>query len=196
MSTLSYAVSDSMTMLRRNLKHALRYPSMTVSVAAMPIVILLLFVYVFGNALGAGIGPSGSGSGSDYVDYAAPGIILMAATSGAVAVAVSVCVDMTEGIVNRFRTLSISRAAVLSGHVLGSHDEPLQKAIVYLKNTKTLAIKTYITEPDGSYRFPALAANVDYEVYAELQGARSDTKTLSGFDTRKQATITLKIKAK
>jgi carboxypeptidase family protein len=84
----------------------------------------------------------------------------------------------------------------LTGHVFGSHDEPLQKAIVYLKNTKTLAIKTYITEPDGSYRFPALATNVDYEVYAEHQGARSDTKTLSGFDSRKQATITLKIKAK
>lgn len=84
----------------------------------------------------------------------------------------------------------------LSGRVFNSHDEPLQKAIVYLKNTKTLAIKTYITDPDGGYRFPALATNVDYEVYAELQGARSDTKTLSGFDSRKQATITLKIKAK
>ena len=84
----------------------------------------------------------------------------------------------------------------LSGRVFSGHDEPLQKAIVYLKNTKTLAIKTYITDPDGSYRFPGLSTNVDYEVYAELQGARSDTKTLSGFDSRKQATITLKIKGK
>ncbi len=82
----------------------------------------------------------------------------------------------------------------LTGHVLNGHDEPLQKAIVYLKNTKTLGIKTYISEADGSYRFPGLAANVDYEVYAEHQGARSDTKTLSGFDSRKQANINLKIK--
>jgi hypothetical protein len=81
----------------------------------------------------------------------------------------------------------------LTGHVLNSQNEPLQKAIVYLKNAKSLAIKTYISEPDGSYRFSGLALNVDYEVYAEHQGARSDTKTLSGFDSRKQANITLKI---
>ncbi|MFD3930086.1 ABC transporter permease [Streptomyces sp. NPDC058614] len=118
MSTLPYALADSATMLRRNLRHALRYPSMTLTSAAIPIIMLLLFVYVFGNALGAGIGPASEGGG-EYVDYVAPGIILMAATSGAIAVAVSVCVDMTEGIVNRFRTMSISRAAVLNGHVVG-----------------------------------------------------------------------------
>ena len=82
----------------------------------------------------------------------------------------------------------------LIGRVLNHQEAPVQKAIVYLKNTKTLAIKTYITEQDGSYRFPALATNVDYEVYAESQGARSDTKTLSGFDSRKEANITLKLK--
>ncbi|HZD95396.1 MAG TPA: carboxypeptidase-like regulatory domain-containing protein [Candidatus Sulfotelmatobacter sp.] len=82
----------------------------------------------------------------------------------------------------------------LSGRVFDRQEAPLQKAIVYLKNTKTLAIKTYITETDGSYRFPALAPNVDYEVYAEYQGERSATKTLSGFDSRRQANIMLKIK--
>lgn len=119
MSTISYAVSDSMTMLRRNLKHALRYPAMTVSVIAMPVVMLLLFNYVFGGALGDGIGGTPSG-GSAYIDYVAPGIILMAATSGAMATAVGVSVDMTEGIVNRFRTMAISRASFLTGHVVGS----------------------------------------------------------------------------
>ncbi|MFI9353163.1 ABC transporter permease [Streptomyces lydicus] len=119
MSTLSYAARDSATMLRRNLKHALRYPSMTFSVVAMPVVILLLFNYVYGGALGSGIGGSPKGGGA-YIDYVAPGIILMAATSGALATAVGVCVDMTEGIVNRFRTMSISRAAFLTGHVVGS----------------------------------------------------------------------------
>ena|SRR5690349_19001663 len=84
----------------------------------------------------------------------------------------------------------------LTGRVVNAQDAPVQKAIVYLKNTKTLAIKTYISESDGSYRFPGLAANVDYEVYAEREGARSDTKTLSGFDSRRQANITLKIKGK
>ncbi|HEX3785378.1 MAG TPA: ABC transporter permease [Pseudonocardiaceae bacterium] len=115
MSTLSYAVSDSVTLLRRNLKHALRYPALTMSTVGMPVIFLLLFVYVFGNTLGAGIG-----SGTSYINYLAPGIILMVATSGAVSTAISVCMDMTEGIVDRFRTMSISRAALLTGHVLGS----------------------------------------------------------------------------
>ncbi|MCX4529569.1 MULTISPECIES: ABC transporter permease [unclassified Streptomyces] len=119
MSTLAYAVSDSMTMLRRNLKHALRYPTMTLSVVVMPVMMLLLFNYAFGGALGSGISGAPTGGGA-YIDYVAPGIILMAATAGAVATAVSVCVDMTEGIVNRFRTMSISRAAFLTGHVVGS----------------------------------------------------------------------------
>ncbi len=87
-----------------------------------------------------------------------------------------------------------AESRTLIGHVFDRQDTPVAKAIVYLKNTKTLAIKTYISEPDGSYRFPSLATNVDYEVYAEFQGARSDSKTLSGFDSRKTANITLKLK--
>ncbi|MBT2449745.1 ABC transporter permease [Streptomyces sp. ISL-43] len=114
----SYALRDSMTMLRRNLKHVQRYPSMTISMVVMPLLMLLLFVYVFGGALGTGIG-AGAGRG-DYTNYLVPGIILMTATSGAVSTAVSVCTDMTEGIVNRFRTMSISRGSILTGHVLGS----------------------------------------------------------------------------
>ena len=84
----------------------------------------------------------------------------------------------------------------LIGHVMSSQDQPQQKAIVYLKNTKTLLIKTYITDSDGSYRFPVLAVNVDYEIYAEHEGLRSDTKTLSSFDSRKLANITLKLHSK
>ncbi|MEU9863591.1 ABC transporter permease [Streptomyces sp. NPDC047971] len=114
----SYALRDSLTMLRRNLTHMRRYPSMTISILVMPLLMLLLFVYVFGGALGTGIG-AGADRG-DYIDYLVPGIILMSATSGAVATAVSVCTDMTEGIVNRFRTMSISRGSILTGHVLGS----------------------------------------------------------------------------
>ncbi|MFI6846909.1 ABC transporter permease [Kitasatospora sp. NBC_00085] len=113
-STTTYAVSDSLTMLRRNLKHARRYPSMTFAVVMMPVMMLLLFDYAFGGALGLGIG------GGDYIDYVTPGILLMAATSGALVTAVGVCVDMTEGIVNRFRTMAISPSAFLTGHVVGS----------------------------------------------------------------------------
>jgi len=86
-----------------------------------------------------------------------------------------------------------SQPRTLTGHVLSSDNQPLQNAVVYLKNTKTLAVKTYISEADGSYRFPSLSPNVDYEVYAAFQGAHSDTKTLSSFDSRKQFNISLKI---
>ncbi|CAM5563776.1 ABC transporter permease [Streptomyces aurantiogriseus] len=121
MSTSTYAVRDGMTMLRRNLKRMQRYPAMTVSVVAMPILMLLLFVYVFGDALGNGIGlDTASGARKEYTNYVAPGIILMAATSCAVATSVAVCMDMTEGIINRFRTMPIARSSVLVGHVIGS----------------------------------------------------------------------------
>ena len=82
----------------------------------------------------------------------------------------------------------------LTGRVFNREDQALEKAVVYLKNTKSLVIKTYITDADGTYRFPGLSPNVDYEVYAEYNGARSDTKTLSSFDNRKQANITLRVK--
>ncbi len=82
----------------------------------------------------------------------------------------------------------------LTGLVTDPGGTPVNSAIVYLKNTKTMAVKTYITSQDGTYRFNALSPNVDYEVYAEHQGKKSDTKTLSSFDSRKTAYINLKIK--
>jgi ABC-2 type transport system permease protein len=123
MSTLSYAVADSATMLRRQLRHMLRYPSMTLMLAGLPIVLLLLFVYVFGGTLGAGLGGfSGgfSGDRADYVDYVTPGIMLITVASAAQGTAISVAMDMTEGIIARFRTMAIARVSVLTGHVLGT----------------------------------------------------------------------------
>jgi ABC-2 type transport system permease protein len=119
MTTVSYAVSDSATMLRRNLRHMLRYPSMTLMLVGLPVIFLLLFVYVFGGTLGAGLGGV-SGGRAAYVNYVAPGIILLTVAAVAQGTAISVAVDMTEGIIARFRTMAISRASVLTGHVLGS----------------------------------------------------------------------------
>jgi Carboxypeptidase regulatory-like domain len=81
----------------------------------------------------------------------------------------------------------------LSGRVTGNEDAPLKDAIVYIKNTRTQALKTYIADDAGKYQFNALLPNVDYEVFAEAKGARSDTKRLSSFDSRKDVTINLKI---
>jgi len=86
------------------------------------------------------------------------------------------------------------RTKSVSGQVLGSSNQPLPNAIVYLKNTKTLAVKTFIAQNDGGYRFHALSPNVDYELYAEYNGQRSDNKTISQFDSRSQLTIQLKIR--
>ena len=119
MSTLSYAVADSATMLRRQLRHMLRYASVTVFLVGMPIVFLLLFVYVFGGTLGAGLGGPAGGR-AEYLEYVVPGILLIAVAAGGTGTAISVAMDKTEGIVARFRTMAIFRPSVLSGHVLGS----------------------------------------------------------------------------
>jgi ABC-2 type transport system permease protein len=119
MSTLSSAVTDSGTMVRRQFRHMLRYPSMTLMLAGMPIVFLLLFVYVFGGTLGAGLGGA-SGGRAEYVNYVAPGILLMTVAAAAQGTAISVAMDMTEGIIARFRTMAIARVSVLTGHVVGS----------------------------------------------------------------------------
>ncbi|MFM9587965.1 ABC transporter permease [Streptomyces scabiei] len=117
MSALSLAVRDSSTMLRRNLLHVRRYPSLTLNVLLTPIMLLLLFVYIFGDVMSAGIGGADR---SDYIAYLVPGVLLMTLGSSTIGTAVSVSMDMTEGIIGRFRTMAIHRGSFLVGHVLGS----------------------------------------------------------------------------
>ncbi|MFE1931236.1 ABC transporter permease [Streptomyces sp. NPDC059474] len=119
MSAFSLAVRDSATMLRRNLLHARRYPSLTLNLLLTPVMLLLLFVYLFGDTMSAGIAGSGADR-SDYIAYVVPGILLMTIGSTVIGAAVSVATDMSEGIVARFRTMAIHRGSVLIGHVIGS----------------------------------------------------------------------------
>jgi hypothetical protein len=81
---------------------------------------------------------------------------------------------------------------LLYGKVLDQQDNPVVSAVVYLTNTRTHAIKTYIVGQDGTYRFPGLST-VDYEVYAQFNGRKSDTKSVSQFDDRPQVYVDLKI---
>ncbi|WP_433272400.1 ABC transporter permease [Actinosynnema sp. CS-041913] len=118
MTTISLAVRDSTTMLRRQLRHMSRALSMTLMLLAVPIVFLLLFVYVLGGTLGDGLG--GSGGRAAYVNYVTPGILLITIAGTVQGTAISVALDMTEGIIARFRTMAIARVSVLTGHVLGS----------------------------------------------------------------------------
>ncbi len=119
MNTLSYAVADSTTMLRRNVKHMLRYPTVALFVIGIPVVLMLLFVYVFGGTLGAGLGDFAGGR-REYANYLVPGILVLTLAGAGQGTAISVAMDKTEGIIARFKTMNISRAAVLWGHVLGT----------------------------------------------------------------------------
>jgi hypothetical protein len=88
------------------------------------------------------------------------------------------------------------KTRLLTGKVLDSGDSPLPNAVVYLTDTHTRSVKTYIVGPDGTFRFPALQPTIDYEVYAQYNDHKSGTKTVSQFDDRKQVDINLKINAK
>ena len=103
--------SHSMVMLRRNFKHIARNPTTVFNAVLMPVVVMLMFVYMLGDAFSVGV---------DYVDYATPGMLLLAVCYGLGSVATSVNSDMTKGIINRFKVMDVSRSAVLNGHVAAS----------------------------------------------------------------------------
>lgn len=81
----------------------------------------------------------------------------------------------------------------LTGVVLGKEDAPLAQAVVYLKDTKTSGVKSFIAQDDGTYRFAGLSPYINYDVYAEYKGKKSGTKTLSTFDSRSNPKIVLRI---
>jgi ABC-2 type transport system permease protein len=103
--------SHSMVMLRRNVKHVARNPMTVFNAVLMPVVVMLMFVYMLGDAFSVGV---------DYVDYATPGLMLLAVCYGLGSVATSVNSDMTKGVINRFKVMDVSRGAVLTGHVIAS----------------------------------------------------------------------------
>jgi ABC-2 type transport system permease protein len=111
MTTLTYAASDSAAMIGRSVKHTVRNLESLLMSVILPVVLMLMFVYVFGGA----IDPSG-----DYANYVVPGIILLCTGYGAASTAVDVARDMTEGVVDRFRSMPILSSAVLTGHVVAS----------------------------------------------------------------------------
>jgi ABC-2 type transport system permease protein len=135
MTSIAYTVSDSTTLLRRNLRRLQRYPSLTLMLIGMPIVFLLLFVYVFGGQLSHGLtaGLAGGHTGrAGYLNYVAPGILLMTVAAAVQGTAIVVAMDMTGGIIDRFRTMAIARSAVLTGHVLASLIQVLVSIAVVL----------------------------------------------------------------
>jgi len=113
---MTTALADSAIMLRRNLKHMIRYPSVTLFTVLMPVAFLLLFVYILGGT----IGPAGHTGRAAYATFITPGVLALTAVAATTATAVSIATDMTGGIVARFRTMPIARVSVLAGHVGGA----------------------------------------------------------------------------
>ena len=123
MSNTSAPLTDARTMLRRNFKHIVRNPVAIFNGALMPVVIMFMFVYVIGGAFNVG---------ERYVEYATPGMILLAITYGLSATAVSANSDMAKGIINRFKVMNVSRGAVLTGHVAATVLSTLTAAAVII----------------------------------------------------------------
>jgi ABC-2 type transport system permease protein len=109
--SLAYAVSDSRVMVARCVRRSLRNPEAFFTALMLPVVLMLLFVYVFGGALR---------TGGRYVDYVVPGLIVLCAGFGAGTTAVAVATDMTNGIVDRFRSMPISGSSILTGQIVAS----------------------------------------------------------------------------
>jgi len=132
-------MSDAVTMVRRNVKHTLRNPGAMIMTIGLPVVLLLLFVGVFGGTLNAGFGPARHGG--EYIDYVVAGILLMTVGYGSTTTALAVNRDMTSGVIARFRTMAISRASVLTGHVIGSTARTLVGACLVIGVAMLLGLR-------------------------------------------------------
>lgn len=128
-------VADTLTMLRRNLLRAARYPGLTSFTVGIPIALLLLFVFVFGGAFGAGVAPEvtpGAEGRAAYLDYITPAILLFAVVGASQSVAITAAMDATGGIMARFKTMAISPGSVLGGPVLGTVVQGMLAVVVVL----------------------------------------------------------------
>ncbi|MGD0603531.1 MAG: ABC transporter permease [Streptosporangiaceae bacterium] len=139
MSTMSAPLTDSRIMLRRNVKHILRNPVTIFNGALMPVVVMLLLVYVFGRAFNVG---------ERYIEYATPGLILLAISYGLSGTAVSVSSDMTKGIINRFKVMNVSRGAVLTGHMVATMAGSLIAVAVIISMAFALGFRSAATVGD------------------------------------------------
>ncbi len=158
MTTLTIAAQDSSTMLGRELKHTFRFPLLLVRSILVPVVMLLLFDYILGGTIGRGL--DNTARGGPYVDFLVPGILVMTVAAGTSTTAISVWTDMSGGIMDRFRTMAVSRSALLTGHVVSN----------VLRTLVTTAVVTGVALLAG---FRPQASVVDWLIVAGIVAAFS-----------------------
>ncbi|MEV6821908.1 ABC transporter permease [Nocardiopsis dassonvillei] len=132
-----HPVADTLTMTGRSLRHALRSVDSLLLSVLMPLILLVLMTVAFGGAMDTG--------GVDYIDYVAPGVVLLCAGYGASMTAASVTRDMTEGIVDRFRTMRVVSSAVLTGHVVVSVLRNLVSTLIVVATAFALGFRAEAT---------------------------------------------------
>jgi len=108
-------------------------------------------------------------------------------------IAIAMCLAASPSFAQKKEKDDKSPQRSVAGLVLDKSDNPVDGAVVQLKDTRTLQIRSFITRSDGAYHFYSLSPDVDYELKADSQGKSSNTRTLSSFDSRKQASMNLKI---
>lgn len=140
MRSVSTSFGDVAIMLRRNFRHTVRNPVTVFNAVLFPVVMMLMFVYVFGGAFKVQ---------GKYIDYAVPGLIVMAISYGLGATAASVNDDMTKGIINRFKTMDVSRGAVLTGHVVATTVRCLIADAVIIGVGFAMGFRSHASFPDG-----------------------------------------------
>ena len=138
MSTIQAAFGDSAVMLRRNVKHTVRNPVTLFQAVLLPVVLMLMFVYVFGGAFNVG---------GKYIDYAVPGLLVMAISYGLGPTAAAVNGDMTKGVINRFKVMDVSRGAVLTGHVISTTVRSLIADAVIVGVGFAMGFRTHASVP-------------------------------------------------
>lgn len=139
---LQWAISDVVTMTWRDLVRTARQPEMWTFSVTMGVIFLLLFYYVFGGAIGAG-------TGVDYIQFLVPGVLVITALNGAQQTGNSLAVDLSEGVVDRLRSLPMSQGAVLAGRTIADT----------LRNTVTLVVVAVLGYLLG-FRFSSMGAAI------------------------------------
>lgn len=140
MTAARYAISDTLVLALRNMRRIPRAPDLLISFTAQPLMFVLLFVYVFGGAI--------STPGHSYVDFLIPGIVAQTMTFGGFVTALGLADDLKKGLIDRFRSLPMSRAAVLAGRTLADVGTNVLQIVVMMTAALIIGFSFHSSAPE------------------------------------------------